>query len=142
MAGGYPREVRAAAAPSWTITCPKCQHEWQTLKVGRRARTCPKCGHVGPRADFPERATPDGNPAPAEDHKVGKPKAEEHRPLTGAALAAHEAKARGERVKVPAERKRSSSSSSSDEPSGSRRASTSSSSTKSPSLIDRLRRVI
>jgi hypothetical protein len=103
---------RAAAIPqaSYTITCPSCSHEWNTLKVGRRARTCPSCGHVGPREAFAERLTattngsiPAGPPAEeaivaklksnGEDHKV-KPK------LAGAAAAAHAAKERGEPVTV------------------------------------------
>jgi len=102
---------RAAAIPqsSYTITCPSCSHEWQTLKVGRRARTCPSCGHVGPREAFAEKPTPTTSdpaatkPAANGEIHVTKPNGEDHkikRKLGGAAAAAHAAKQRGEPVTV------------------------------------------
>lgn len=148
MNAGPARIVRARVAESFTITCPSCAHEWQTLKPGRRARTCPKCGHVGARAAFAERTTiPAGPPAPSsreEDpavgNKNGKPddppaKGEVHRPLAGAAKAAHDAKARGEPVKVGRPFGRGDRA-----PAAVR--SNSSSSTKGVGVLDRIRRII
>jgi hypothetical protein len=147
---------RAAAIPqaSYTITCPSCSHEWNTLKVGRRARTCPKCGHAGPRAAFAERLTATNGSTPPEPPAEGatvattKPNGEDHkikRKLAGAAAAAHAAKERGEPVTVGnagrlrgMKRARPASSSSS--------SSSSSTTTRTPAkpvgILERLKRVV
>jgi len=150
-------------AESFTITCPSCGHEWQTLKVGRRARTCPSCGHVGPREAFKERPTQTADPAGAAagstsssssegvttvtDDAKGKAAGEVHRPLTGAAKLAHDAKQSGKPLpgKPFGTKGRSSSRSrrEADRPAaGAGKTPTSSSSSKAPTWRERLARVL